>query len=155
MSGNHYSSYIIMFWRTSPLYGYFRTFVRWSPATLDKCQQHNVKIWQLHLQHYHLKPMYYLSLSLNIQSLLHSSRHHYSVSEGAPTLTTSSFDLFLQTSSPLSNILISIHTLLWWFGTMLFYWGSDLTLECQNQPFLQPISSGPHPSPRCLGDTRR
>lgn len=37
---------------------------------------------------------------------------------------------------------------------MLFYWGSDLTLECQNQPFLQPISSGPHPSQGCLNNTR-
>lgn len=63
---------------------------------------------------------------------------------GGPTLTNSSFDLFLQTSSPPSNTLISIHTLLWWFGTMLFYWGSDLTLECQNQPFFY------SPSPRGL-----
>lgn len=63
------------------------------------------------------------------------------------------FEFFvLHWRSP-SNALISIHTLLPWFGTMHFYWGSDLTLECQNQPLLQPLSSGPHPSPQCLDDT--
>lgn len=104
-----------------------------------------IKTWPL--EPYHKTTKQEQMLHKIIKKLFCS--HQFSNYCPPPTLSLSSLNLFVQKSSPPFNTLISIHALLRWFGTMLFYWGSDLTLECQNQAFLQPVSSEPHPSAAC------